>query len=69
MPPSSPQVAVLLSGGGRTLANFLERIRRGTLPLEICAVVSSRPRVRGLQIAAEAGIPCAVFRRRDLRPD
>jgi phosphoribosylglycinamide formyltransferase-1 len=57
--------AVLLSGSGRTLENFLARIQKGELPIRIVAVVSSRPGVRGLQIAGEAGIPAAVFRRKD----
>ena len=58
-------VAVLLSGSGRTLENFLERIGEGTLPLEVRAVVSSRAHVRGVEIADDAGIPCGVFPRRD----
>ena len=57
-------VAVLLSGSGRTLENFLERIAAGKLPLEIQAVVSSRDDARGVDIAREAGIPCEVFRRK-----
>jgi len=56
---------VLLSGSGRTLENFLSRIAAGSLPLHIRAVVSSRPRVRGVEIARQAGIPCEVFRRKD----
>ena len=59
------RAAVLLSGSGRTLTNFLEKIAEGTLPLEIAAVVSSRPDVAGVEIAREAGIPCQVFRRRE----
>jgi len=62
---SSVKVAVLLSGSGRTLENLLVRQEAGTLPLEICAVVSSRADVRGLEIAAANGIAHAVFRRRD----
>ncbi len=58
-------VAVLLSGGGRTLENFLRRIDAGTLPVRVVAVVSSRPEARGLEIARAAGLPAAVFRRRD----
>ncbi len=58
-------VAVLLSGSGRTLANFLERCAAGDLPVDIAAVVSSRPDVRGVEIARAAGIPVGVFRRRD----
>jgi phosphoribosylglycinamide formyltransferase-1 len=59
------KIAVLLSGSGRTLENFLDKISAGTLPVEIAAVVSSRPGVRGLEIAHAAGIPTAVFRRKD----
>lgn len=62
------RAAVLLSGSGRTLANFLEHIERGTLPLRIVAVVSSRGDVRGVEVAREAGLPVGVFRRRDF-PD
>ena len=56
---------VLLSGGGRTLENLLAVIADGRLDLDIRAVVSSRPGVRGLEVAAAADIPTAVFRRRD----
>ncbi len=59
------RAVVLLSGGGRTLENLLERIAAGELDLHIAAVVSSRPGVRGLEVARAAGIPVAVFRRRD----
>lgn len=59
------RAAVLLSGSGRTLANFLEHIDRGTLPLRIVAVVSSRGDVRGVDVARGAGLPVGVFRRRD----
>ncbi|HPF71476.1 MAG TPA: phosphoribosylglycinamide formyltransferase [Candidatus Krumholzibacteria bacterium] len=59
------RLAVLLSGSGRTLENFLARVADGTLPVRIAAVVSSRGDVRGVEVAREAGLPCAVFRRRD----
>jgi phosphoribosylglycinamide formyltransferase-1 len=62
---SEIRAAVLLSGSGRTLENLLDRIGTGDLPLRICAVVSSRPGVRGLEIAAQAGLPAAAFRRKD----
>ncbi len=57
--------AVLLSGGGRTLENFLVRIAAGTLPIRIVAVVSSRPDARGVEVARAAGLPVAAFPRRD----
>ncbi len=59
------RAVVLLSGGGRTLENLLEKIASGGLDLHITAVASSRPDVRGLEVARAAGIPAAVFRRRD----
>lgn len=62
---TAARAAVLLSGSGRTLANFLERIEAGTLPLQVVAVVSSRGDVRGVDVAREAGLPVGVFRRRD----
>lgn len=62
---SAVRAAVLLSGSGRTLANFLERIAAGSLPLAIVAVVSSRADVRGVDVAREAGLPVGIFRRRD----
>ncbi len=59
------RLAVLLSGSGRTLENFLERIAAGALPVTIAAVVSSRGDVRGVEVARAAGLPCAVIRRKD----
>jgi formyltetrahydrofolate-dependent phosphoribosylglycinamide formyltransferase len=59
------RAAVLLSGSGRTLENFLEKIDSGELPLEIVAVAASRGDVRGVEIARAAGLPCGVFRRKD----
>jgi len=65
MTSSRIKAAVLLSGSGRTLENFLEKIATGNLPLEIVAVVSSRGDVRGVEVARSAGLPCEVFRRKD----
>lgn len=63
------RVAVLLSGSGRTLANFLEACQHGRLDIEVVAVVSSKPDVRGLEIAAAADIPQFVLQRRDYSTD
>ncbi|MEM9364882.1 MAG: phosphoribosylglycinamide formyltransferase [Planctomycetota bacterium] len=57
--------AVFLSGSGRTLENLLRHRENAGLPLEITCVLSSRPNVRGLEIAAAAKIPHAVVRKRD----
>ncbi len=65
MPNTPPlPVAVLISGGGTTLRNLLEKIDAGTLPLDIRLVISSAPGARGLQYAAQAGIPAEVIERR-----
>ncbi len=58
------KVAVLISGGGRTLKNFLELIEAGKLPMEIALVISSSPTAGGLKFAAEAGIPTQVLERK-----
>lgn len=57
--------AVLLSGSGRTLDNFLEKMDSGDLPLEIVAVVSSRSKVRGVEIARARNIPVEIFLRKN----
>ncbi|MFO7610686.1 MAG: phosphoribosylglycinamide formyltransferase [Candidatus Krumholzibacteriia bacterium] len=62
------RLTVLLSGSGRTLENFLAKIAAGELPARIVAVVASRGDVRGVEVARAAGLPCAVFRRKD-HPD
>ena len=59
------KTAVLLSGGGSTLANLLECRRLDGLPIDIELVISSRPNAGGLRIAADAGIRTAVVNSRD----
>jgi formyltetrahydrofolate-dependent phosphoribosylglycinamide formyltransferase len=54
------RVAVLLSGAGRTLENFLDCKARGELDIDIVGVVSSRRGVRGLDVAQAAGLPVHV---------
>jgi phosphoribosylglycinamide formyltransferase 1 len=55
------RLAVLISGGGRTLANLLERIAAGRLAATVETVVSSRADIRGVEIARAAGIPVHVL--------
>jgi formyltetrahydrofolate-dependent phosphoribosylglycinamide formyltransferase len=62
------RLAVLLSGGGTTLQNLLDRIAAGTLPAEVALVVSSRADAFGLERARRAGIPALVVARKD-HPD
>ncbi len=59
------RIAVLISGGGTTLRNLIERIAAGRLPVEIGLVVSSSPTAGGLRFAAEAGIPSATIERKN----
>jgi phosphoribosylglycinamide formyltransferase-1 len=59
------RLAVLLSGGGRTLQHFLNLIKAGKLDARIEVVVSSNSNAYGLERAREAGIDAHVVRRRD----
>jgi phosphoribosylglycinamide formyltransferase 1 len=56
-------IAVLLSGTGRTLANLLDQIERGGLPIRVGCVIGSKPGIRGLAIAEAAGVPTHIIRR------
>lgn len=64
-----PRFAVLLSGSGRTLANLLQSIDEERLIGEVVVVVSSKPDVRGIDIARDAGIPTFVIERREFDSD
>ncbi|HEV3340969.1 MAG TPA: phosphoribosylglycinamide formyltransferase [Pirellulales bacterium] len=69
-PPRSPlKLAVLISGGGTTLRNLIQRIDERQLDATIEVVVSSNPQARGLAFAADAGIACQVVERRGARDD
>src|SRR5947209_10023799 len=59
------RLGVLLSAGGSTLQNLLDRGRDGRLPAALAVVVSNNPDAYGLTRAARAGIPGHVVRRRD----
>ena len=54
------RIAVLISGGGTTLKNLIEKIGAGRLRVQIALVISSTPSACGLQFARDAGIPTAV---------
>jgi phosphoribosylglycinamide formyltransferase-1 len=59
------RIAVLISGGGTTLRNLIERVRAGSLSAEIALVVSSSGKAGGLAFAQDARIPSAVIVRKD----
>jgi phosphoribosylglycinamide formyltransferase-1 len=58
-------IAVLLSGGGTTLQNLVDRVAAGALPVRIVQVVSSRAEAFGVERARRAGLPVEVVKRRD----
>lgn len=58
-------IAVLISGGGTTLGNLIEKKRSGILPVDFRLVISSRKEAGGLQFAIAESIPTKVVRRRD----
>jgi formyltetrahydrofolate-dependent phosphoribosylglycinamide formyltransferase len=54
------RLAVLVSGGGTTLQNLLDRASGGTLPAQVVAVVSSRAGAFALARAEQAGVPAVA---------
>ncbi len=56
MNPSPLPVAVFLSGSGRTLSNLLMHRDQHGLPIDVRLVLSSSSKVKGVQIARDAGI-------------
>jgi phosphoribosylglycinamide formyltransferase-1 len=59
------RLAVLISAGGTTLQNLIDRITDGRLRARIVRVVSSNPDVYGLERARRAGLPTSVVTRRE----
>ena len=56
------KIAVLISGGGSTLANLIDHIRDGRLTdTRIVLVVSSRSTARGVEIAHARGAGEAIW--------
>ncbi len=52
-------IAILASGGGRTLENLLAQIERGALDAEVVLVATSRP-CGAAEIARRVGLPVSV---------
>lgn len=59
------KIAVLISGSGRTLKNFIDLAAEGSLDVEIDLVISSTPAAGGLEYAKQAGIASVVLERKD----
>ena len=58
-------LAVLLSGGGRTLENFQQLIEQGRLTARIAVVVGSKADAYGLQRARQHGLDAVAVPRSD----
>src|SRR5262249_47975521 len=58
------RLAVLISGGGTTLQNLLDRCADGRLEARVAVVVSSRADALGLERARRAGGPAHVVERK-----
>ena len=59
------KLAVLLSAGGTTLQNLIDRIAAETLDAQIVLVVSNNEGAYGLRRAKNAGIPTLIVNRRE----
>ena len=55
------RLAVLLSGGGRSLENLVEVSRRGEIASEVALVIASTPKAGGLERAARLGVPAVTI--------
>jgi phosphoribosylglycinamide formyltransferase-1 len=64
MPTNAFKIAVLISGGGTTLKNLLEKIEAGRVTAAVSLVVASNPKAGGLRFAKEANIPALVIEQR-----
>jgi phosphoribosylglycinamide formyltransferase 1 len=60
-------LAVLLSGSGRTLQNFIDLIKAGQLPVRIQAVIGSKEDAYGLERARQNNLPAHLVRRKDFK--
>ncbi len=58
------KLAALISGGGRTVLNFQERIERGDLEASIEIVIASRRNIAGIERARAVDLPVEVVSRR-----
>jgi phosphoribosylglycinamide formyltransferase-1 len=55
-----PRLVALVSAGGTTLQNLIDRTADGRLDAEVVGVVSSRADAYGVERAKRAGVPAAV---------
>ncbi len=55
------KLAILISGSGSNLQAFIDAVRNQSLAATIAVVISNRPNVKGLERAAQAGIPTELI--------
>jgi formyltetrahydrofolate-dependent phosphoribosylglycinamide formyltransferase len=68
--PDDPlRLAVLISGGGRTLVNLQQQISDKALPARISVVICSRSDAKGVQRARDLGLHTVVLERASLGQD
>ncbi len=58
---SPSRVVVLISGNGSNLQALIDAWQAGELPIELAAVISNRPGVKGLERAERAGVETRVL--------
>ena len=61
--PQHLRLGVLISGGGTTLVNFIEKIAAGELAAEVAVVIASRSDCGGVVKAQQAGLKTEVVSR------
>ena len=59
------RIAVLISGGGTTLNNLIEKDRQGDVDLDFRRVISSSPDAGGLRYAEKSQIPVDIIETKD----
>ena len=60
------RIAALISGGGRTVLNLVDKISNGELSAEIPLVIASRANCSGVKRMADADLTCEVLSPRKL---
>lgn len=61
MSSAMPTVVILISGSGSNLQAIIDATKSGYCPVNIAAVISNRPDVKGLERARQANIPGLVI--------
>lgn len=63
MTAAKSRVVALISGRGSNLQAIIDQTQDGSLPIELCSVISNKPQAQGLERAKTAGIDTSVIDR------